>query len=183
MANLFFLIFGAAVGTVDGILPERLLVDAQAAVVEIDPVPNDRQLIRLPNLQFALAIEPLCGATGRVESISVSAADTRRNYSVDDIDEQPVIDAALLIPSQQLGPVRIGEFCRAPIANTVGDMELTIQGALTAHLSLRCVNDEEQSITYVSQALDIVLRCNNVDDTSIESPRFQEPSAEPDPKL
>jgi hypothetical protein len=183
MDMLFFLIIGAAVGTVDDVLPERLLVDAQAAVVEIDAVANDRQLIRLPSLQFALAIKPLCGATGRVESISVSAADTRRNYGVDDIDEQSVIDAALSIPSQQLWLVRIGDFCRTPIANTAEDTELTIQGALTAHLSLRCVNDEEQSITYVSQALDIVLRCNNVDDGSIESPRDQESSAESDPKL
>jgi hypothetical protein len=183
MAKLFFLIIGAAVGTIDGTLPERLLVDAQAAVVEIDPSADDRKLIKLPNLQFPLTIQPLCGATGRVESVSVSAADTRRNYGVDDIDEQSVIDAALSIPSQQLGPVRIGDFCRTPIVNAVEDTELTIQGALTAHLSLLCVNDEEHSITYVSQALDIVLRCNNVDDASIESPEDQESSAEPEPKL
>ncbi len=60
---------------------------------------------------------------------------------------------------------------------------MTIRGALTAHLSLRCLNDEEQSITYVSQALDVVLRCINVDDAPIESPEVQESSAEPEPKL
>jgi len=65
MANLFFLLISAAMGTMDGILPGQLLVDAQAAVVEIDAVAEDRQLIKLPNLQFELAIKPMCGAAGR----------------------------------------------------------------------------------------------------------------------
>jgi len=34
-----FLLIGAAMGIADGYLPERLLVDAQAAVVEIAPFP------------------------------------------------------------------------------------------------------------------------------------------------
>ena len=183
MANLFFLLISAAMGTMDGILPGQLLVDAQAVVVEIDAVAEDRQLINLPNLQFELAIKPTCAAAGRIESISVSAADTRQSYGVDDINEQSVVYAPLSIPSQQLGPVRIGDFCHTAVVNNVEDMEMTIRGALTAHLSLRCLNDEEQSITYVSQALDIVLRCNNVDDASIESPEDQESSAEPEPRL
>jgi len=54
-----FLLFGATMGVVDGYLPGRLLVDAQAAVVEIDPISNNRQLINLPMLQFPLALEPL----------------------------------------------------------------------------------------------------------------------------
>jgi hypothetical protein len=183
MANLFFLFISTAMGTIDGILPEQLLVDAQAAIVEIDAVAEDRQLIKLPNLHFELAIKPMCGAAGRVESISVSAADTRQSYGVDDINEQSVLNAPLSIPSQQLGPLRIGDFCRTAIANNAEDLEITIRGALTAHLSLRCLNDEEQSITYVSQSLDVVLRCNNVDDASIESLEDQESSAEPEPKL
>jgi hypothetical protein len=183
MANLFFFLVSAAMGTMDGILPGQLLVDAQAAVVEIDAVAEDRQLIKLPNLQFELAIRPTCGAAGRVESISVSAADTRQSYGVDDINEQSIVNAPLSIPSQQLGPLRIGDFCHTAVANKADDMEMTIWGALTAHLSLRCLNDEEPSITYVSQALDVVLRCNNVDDASIESPEDQESSAEPEPRL
>ena len=183
MANLFFLLISAAMGTIDGILPEQLLVDAQAAIVEIDAVSEDRQLIKLPNLQFELAIKPMCGAAGRVESISVSAADTRQSYGAGNINEQSIVNIPLSIPSQQLGPLRIGDFCRTAIANNAEDLEMTIRGALTAHLSLRCLNDEEESITYVSQALDVVLRCNNVDDASIESPEDQESSAEPEPKL
>jgi len=183
MANLFFLLISAAMGTMDGILPGQLLVDAQAAVVEIDAVAEDRQLIKLPNLQFELAIKPMCGAAGRVESISVSAADTRQSYGVDDINEQSIVNAPLSIPSQQLGPLRIGDFCHTAVANNAEDMEMTIRGALTAHLSLRCLNDGEPSITYVSQALDVVLRCNNVDDASIESPEDQESSAESEPRL
>jgi hypothetical protein len=183
MAKLLFLLISAAMGTTDGILPEHLLVDAQAAVVELDAVADDRQLIRLPNLQFELSLKPMCGAAGHVESISVSAADTRQNYDLDDINEQSVVDVALSIPSQQLGPLRIGDFCRTTTANSAADMELTIRGALTAHLSLRCLSDEEQSMIYVSQALDVILRCNNIDDASIESPEDQESSTDPEPKL
>jgi len=183
MANVLFLLIGAAMGTMDGVLPGQLLVEAQAAVVEIDAVADDRQLIKLPNLQFDLAIKPMCGAAGRVESISVSAADTRQSYGVDDINEQSVVNAPLSIPSQQLGPLRIGDFCHTVVANSANGMEMTIRGVLTAHLSLRCVNDERPSITYVSQALDVILRCNSVDDASIESPEDQESSAESDPKL
>lgn len=183
MASLFLLLISVAMGTIDGVSPEHLLVHAQAAVVEIDAVAEDRQLIELPNLQFELAIKPMCGAAGRVESISVSAADTRHSYGVDDINEQAIINAPLSIPGQQLGPLRIGDFCRTAIANSAEDLEITIRGALTAHLSLRCLNDKEQSITYASQALDVILRCNNVDDASIESPEDQESSAEPEPKL
>ena len=183
MVKLFFLLVSAAMGTTEGIIPEHLLVDAQAAVVEVDAAADDHQLIRLPDLQFELAIKPMCGAAGRVESISVSVADTRQNYDLDDVNEQSVIDVALSIPSHQLGPVRIGDFCRTSTANSAEDMELTIRGALTAHLSLRCLNDEEQSMTYVSQALDLILRCNKVDDSSMESPEDQESSADPEPKL
>jgi len=183
MGNLLFLLISAAMGTLNGISPAQLLVDAQAATVEIDAVAEDRELIELPNLRFELAIKPMCGATGRVESISVSAADTRQSYGANDIDEQSTVYAPLSIPGQQLGPLRIGDFCRTLIANNADDLEMTIQGALTAHLSLRCLNDKEQSITYVSQALDVVLHCNNVDDVSIESAEDQESSAEPEPRL
>jgi len=179
-----FLLFGATMGVVDGYLPGRLLVDAQAAVVEIDPISNNRQLINLPMLQFPLALEPLCGSTARVESISVSAADTRQTFGADDIGEQTIINATLSIPNKQLGSIRIGNFCRSTVANAVDARELLIQGALTAHLSLRCTSDEDHSITYVSQALDIILRCNRVDDAAPGgSADNQESSAEPEPML
>ena len=66
MVKLFFLMVSAAMGTTEGIVPEHLLVDAQAAVVEVDAGADDHQLIRLPDLQFELAIKPMCGAAGRV---------------------------------------------------------------------------------------------------------------------
>ncbi len=183
MTNLFFFLITAATSAPDGNLPGQLLVDTQAAVIEIDAVAGNRQLITLPSLRFELAIRAICGAAGRVESISVSAADTRQNYGVDDVNEQSIVNAPLAIPGQQLGPVRIGDFCRTPRTNSIEKLEMTIRGALTAQLSLRCLNEEEQSITYVSQPLDVVLRCNNVDEASIESPEGQESSAEPEPKL
>jgi len=179
-----FLLFGATMGIADDYLPERLLVDAQAAIVDIDPISNNRQLINLPMLQFPLAIEPLCGSTARVESISVSVADTRQTFGADDIGEQKIINATLSIPNKQLGPIRIGNFCRSTVAKTVDPGELLIQGALTAHLSLRCTSDEDHSITYVSQALDIILRCNRIDDAAPGGPtENQESSAEPEPRL
>ena len=179
-----FLLIGTTMGIADGYLPGRLLVDAQAAVVEIDPISNNRQLINLPMLQFPLALEPLCGSIARVESISVSAADTRQTFGADDIGEQAIINATLSIPDKQLGPIRIGNFCRSTVTKAVDARELLIQGALTAHLSLRCTSDEDHSITYVSHALDIILRCNRVDDAAPGgSAENQESSAESEPRL
>jgi len=184
MVSLGFLVIIAAMGALEGDSPDRLLVEAQAAVAEINPVAGDRQLLALPTLRFSLAIEPRCGATARVESISVSAADTRQTFSIDDIGEQPVVEATLSIPNRQLGPIRIGEFCRLTDMNAVETRDLTVRGALTAHLALRCVRDEELSITYVSQPLDIILRCNIADDAaSVGTSGNQESSAEPEPRL
>jgi hypothetical protein len=164
--------------------PDRLLVEAQAAVADIMPVAGDRQLLILPTLRFSLAIEPRCGATARVESILVSAADTRQIFSIDDIEEQPVIEATLSIPNRQLGPIRIGEFCRLTDMTAVKARELTVRGALTAHLALRCVRDEEPSTTYVSQPLDIIIRCNIADDAvPVGTSGNQEASAESEPRL
>jgi len=184
MVKLIFFLISAASGAAEGDLAERLHVDAQAAVVEIDPIPNNRQLIRLPMLQFPLALEPVCGATARVESISVSAADTRQTFGADDIGKQAIINATLSIPNKQLGPVRIGDFCRSAVTDAVAARELIIQGVLTAHLSLRCSSDEEHSITYVSLPLDIILRCKRLDGaTAIDSLENQESSAESEPRL
>ena len=184
MVSLIFPAIIAAMGAIDGDSPERLLVSARAAVAEISPASGDRQLVTLPTLHFSLAIEPLCGATARVESISVSAADTRQTFGVEYIDKQAVIDAALSIPDRQLGPIRIGDFCRSTDVSTAAAGELIIQGALTAHLALRCVRDQEFSVTYVSQPLDIILRCIVEDDpASVEPSENQESSVESEPRL
>jgi hypothetical protein len=184
MVELIIFLVSAASGAVEGDLAERLHVNAQAVVVEIDPIANNRQLIWLPKLQFSLALEPVCGATGRVESVSVSAADTQQTYGADDIGGQTTINATLSIPGKQLGPIRIGNFCRSTATNVVESGELLIRGALTAHLSLRCTSDEDHSMTYASQALDVILRCNRVDDAAPgRSAENQESSAEPEPRL
>lgn len=184
MVKLIFALITAATGAAASFLPESLHVDAQAVVVEIEPISDSRQLIRLPKLQFSLALEPVCGTNSRVESISVSAADTRQTYGTDDIGTEEVVNAVLSIPSEQLGPIRVGDFCHSNVASTVDAGELIIQGALTAHLSLRCASDEEHSMTYVSQSLDVILRCTRSGDAAPNtSPENQESSAEPEPRL
>ncbi len=184
MVKLIFVLIGAASCAAAGFLPERLHVDAQALVVEIEPISDSRQLIRLPELRFSLALAPVCGTNSRIESISVSAADTQQTYGADDIGAEEIVNAVLSIPNEQLGPIRIGDFCHSNVARPVEAGELIIQGVLTAHLSLRCANDEEHSMTYVSQALDIILRCIRPGDAAPKpSPENQESSAEPKPRL
>ena len=73
-----FLLFGATMGIADDYLPERLLVDAQAAIVDIDPISNNRQLINLPMLQFPLAIEPGYGQSKRNQGNHTRANPNRR---------------------------------------------------------------------------------------------------------
>jgi len=98
MVELIFFIISAAA---EGDLAERLHVEAQAAVVEIEPIANNRQLITLPMLQFPLTLEPVCEATTRLESVSVIAADTRQTFGPDDIGKQAIINATLSVPKKR----------------------------------------------------------------------------------
>ena len=134
-------------------------IEANAAIVALDPISNDRRLISLPSLQYVLTIKPQCATNMRAEAISVSVADTRKTYGGQDVDQQASVEISLTIPQQQIAPIAIREFCRADDNGQNRDNVLRLKDVLTAQLSLRCAGDSARSIVYASQPLDVELQC------------------------
>ena len=134
----------------------RPAVVAKPARVGIDVAPAGRRLIHLPTLEFPLRIEPRCSPGLRIESVSISVADTRRTYSAQDFEKTATIETTLRLPGRQIGPLAIDAFCAdksEPATRRVAD-------ALTANVSLHCTNDTQQSVNYEMLALDVLLHCD-----------------------
>ena len=145
-------------------------VQSEPAAVEVAPQAAGRRLVRLPALEFSLEIEPQCDNNMRAESLSISVADTRETVSFTDADE-PVITTTLTLtlPRQQTAPLAVVDFCQIEDGQEQGSQELLVRDAFTAHLSLRCTGDEQLSVVYASQSLDVALLCKPAD---------QDPSAD-----
>ena len=157
-----FICIAIIVLAVDGVGEElsgdRLLVDINAASIEVSARPAGRQPIRLPDLEFEVRLEPRCAAGMNADSISVSVADTRLHIGRQMLAEQPVIETKIRVPRKQIGPLAIEDFCVAG-DDAPNDTLRRIRDALTAQLSLTCANDSRQSIIYKTEALVITLIC------------------------
>jgi len=136
----------------------RLLIDFDAASVEVSAQPSGRHPMRLPDLEFKVRLEPRCGAGMNADSISVSVADTRLHIGRQMLAEQPVIETKIRVPRKQIGPLAIEDFCVAG-DDAPNDTLRRVRDALTAQLSLTCANDSRQSIIYKTEALVITLIC------------------------
>lgn len=173
MRGIFFLLVVAAAGVANNAKSDalgRIIVEASAALVEIEPSANDRaddrRVIALPSLEFAMTIEPLCAPEMHTESISISVADTRKTYSANDVDGKKMLAVVLTIPQWQISPLTVEEFCLSEERDDNAVGVLRIHDAFTAHLSLRCAGDNSRSIVYASQSLDLDLQCQSGDDDS-----------------
>jgi len=146
----------------------RLIIRAEPAVADIGPLPADRRLIRLPDLEFPLLIEPHCAADLRVESVSISVADTRRSYGARKFDTNMLLKTTIRVPRRQIGPLAVDRFC---LADGDGENEHSarIPGAFTANVSLRCANDIRQSISYETLALEVRLLCKTAEGANTDS--------------
>ena len=148
----------AVEGSGEELSDDRLLVDINAASIEVSALPADRQPIRLPDLEFEIRLEPHCAAGMNAESISVSVADTRLHIGRQMLAEQSVIETIIQVPRKQIGPLAIEEFCVAG-DDAPNDTLRRVRDALTAQLSLTCADDSRQSIIYKTEALAITLVC------------------------
>jgi hypothetical protein len=179
MCGLYFLLivaaaFAARPASCDPVA--QMSVDAKAAIVEIDPLPDGRRLIRLPALEFTLTIETQCATEMRAESVSISAADTSKTYSISDSEGQSIVEASLTIPRRQVPPLAIETFCQSRENESSRTPDLHVQDAFTAHISLRCTGKQKQMIVYTSQPLDVLLRCSGAEG-GLESSEDQESSS------
>ena len=138
-----------------------LVAKVEAVTVKIERSSASRRYVRFQSLEFALTIEPLCPANMRADSISISAADASRTLRNSDLDAQPTVETTLTIPRRQIVPLPVAGFCSVSESSRESRETLQIQGAFTASISLRCVNDERESIFYASHPLDLILSCES----------------------
>jgi hypothetical protein len=143
-------------------------VRSEPATAEVARLEAGRRLVQLPALEFSLEIEPQCDNDMRAKSLSISVADTRETVSFAE-DDEPVIRTTLTLPRQQTAPLAVVDFCQLEAGPGQGLQQLLVRDVFTAHLSLRCANDEQQSVTYATQSLDLTLLCK---------PPDQDPSAD-----
>lgn len=132
----------------------QLKVEFDTAIAKIAPRASAKP-IQLPNLTFTLRVQALCAAPQITESVSVSIADTRITLKPED-DE--LIEKSIRVSRKQLGPVAVDDFCLDEPGAEAQD-SLQISAALTAHLSLRCADDSNASISYETAALNVALQC------------------------
>jgi hypothetical protein len=163
-----------AASTAESDSTERLIVRAQAAIIEIDPIPAGRRLVSLPVLEFILKLEPRCVAPASAESISISVADTRKSEQISDFAADTSVEITLKIPSRQAGLLAVDTFCMHGESQESGPQTLLIRDAFTAQLALRCTDKATQSIIYAVQPLDISLRCKATDKNEEPSPIDQD---------
>ena len=105
-------------------------------------------------------------------SILVSIADTRLRLDLRDIEDPTLLQTTLSLPQQQAGQLRIDGFCRQ--GRDRGATRLEIKDAFTARLSLRCGDDEQESVIYTTVPLNVVLECrDNMAAEESEAPSSQ----------
>lgn len=134
----------------------RLGFDAPPAFAPVKPLAEGRRLVRLPSLEFQLNIDAECAGDAVLQSVAISIADTRKTLDADALQDINGGAVSFAIPARQVSPVAVDGFCPQDGNGT----QLLVQDAVTAHLSLRCANGEEESITYASKGLDVMLECD-----------------------
>lgn len=142
----------------------QLDFEFDTAVAAIAPRSTSKP-ISLPTLTFALRAEARCPALLAPESVSISIADTR-------ITIKPETDGALeksiRVAEKQLGPLAVEDFCLADNAADAGE-SLQVDDALSAQLSLRCVGEDRESISYQTAALSVTLQCETTEPESSQT--------------
>ena len=125
-----------------------------AAIAEIAPRVSARP-IQLPSLTFTVNIEARCAAANAGGTVSVSIADTQIRAQI--VADEPT-QQSIQVPEKQLGPISVDDFC------VLGDaldaaQQLLLSDVLSAQVSLRCVGENQESITYSTVPLEVSLQC------------------------
>ncbi len=149
-------------------------ISADVPTVTVTPRRAGRFTLRLPSLTYTLTLTAYCEENWQPASISISIADSRKSLDAEQVELAAVLDLELRVPSNQIAPVRIERFCikddqKGFQPDNTGDNKepasadentVIISAALSAQASLLCATDSEQSITYVTKPLDVMLECS-----------------------
>jgi hypothetical protein len=137
----------------------HLSVSAAAATAAVTELPAGRRPVALPALEYEFLIEFQCPPPMQAESISISVADSQRTLRTPEIDGLAVITSDITVPRQQLSPLVLDGFCQVTDDEKTRLTELAVADAFTAHVSLRCAGEGQQSIHYVTRTLGLSLQC------------------------
>lgn len=135
-----------------------LQAQAEPAIVELDPIPENQRYLRLPDLAFDLRVEPHCAGGASIRSVLISAADSRTTLENEDFEDSPAARSTLVVPRLQAGILRVDGFCREHGA--AAETRRRIDGLFSARISLWCASEEQESVSYATLPLDVVLRCS-----------------------
>jgi hypothetical protein len=156
----------------------RIDSSAEAAEVTIDPVPQDRRLIRLPELEFAMRIDANCVGETQARSILISIADSVAAHDVTAQEGRPpneiILETTFKVPGRQIAPIAIDGFCVSGDDSNSTAQTLLIPAAVAANISLRCTSENSQSVRYDRLPLQIQLICAPADDPMSD----QQPNAD-----
>lgn len=137
---------------------ETLLLNAKAdkPSIPVKRLAAGNEYIALPALEFKLTVDAACPDGSSVASLTISVADTRRTVNGKDISG--AVETTLSLPRRQSARLRIEDFCRQDDERKVSE-SLLVTDVFTARLSLRCAENERQSIVYTTLPLDVELEC------------------------
>ncbi len=133
-----------------------LAIETDVARVDLDSIPIGSRNLRLPRLDYAFRIKPECPRGFNIASVSIGIADTQHVFSDEEYAQQGVLEAILSVPSGQIAPLPVGDFCSN---KDESKKLLRIPDALTGHALLHCRNSSEDQVLYDSLSLGIELRC------------------------
>jgi hypothetical protein len=135
---------------------DRLRVDAEPAVAVLAIQQAGRNLVQLPELEFALRISPHCAERGERESLSITIADTRTTIRGEALQGRKIIDVSMRVSASQLAPFALQGFCIDP---AFAGESMLLGSALTAQASLRCARTGKPSIVFAAEPLDVRVDC------------------------
>ena len=148
----------------------NIVVAARETRVVIPTSAAGLEVVNLPAVEFALRAAIEC--KGEAVSVTLSIADTFLTIGRDALRDQRAAEATVRVPADQLNLDASSAFCSAEDRATSD--ELLLPGFTTAHASLRCTNDDAESLHFASAPLQLRLSCARKPDA------HQEASDEPD---
>ncbi len=149
-----------------------LVVSASTPAVEVSTRPAGRNFMRLPTLRYEFVLTANCPGTLSAQSLSLSIADTRVAVGRDEIGAGSRLEMSVAVPAAQIAPVAVENFCTPddPEAAQNEPGTLRIPSILSAQAALTCGDEESSEITYASESLDVLLRCE-IDESATHSIR------------
>ena len=138
--------------------PPAATLVAEPAVVSVQPIAAGQRLISLPALDYTITVVAECGEPLAPESVSISIADTTVSLGPEALAETPV-SVRLTVPGEQVAPVAVEGFCAAAEVPPDEIRQTRIDDAVTAHLSLRCADEQHQTMLYASRPLGVRIEC------------------------